>query len=86
MGLTALEIYKHLPKKNCTECGVPTCLAFAMQLASLKAKLEACPYVTEQAKAALKYCVNRLNEGDRFALIEFDNAVRKLSTSWRSAR
>ncbi|MBM4248201.1 MAG: acetyl-CoA decarbonylase/synthase complex subunit gamma [Euryarchaeota archaeon] len=53
MGLTALEIYKHLPKKNCTECGVPTCLAFAMQLASLKVKLEACPYVTEQAKAAL---------------------------------
>jgi acetyl-CoA decarbonylase/synthase complex subunit gamma len=53
MGLTALEIYKHLPKKNCTECGVPTCLAFAMQLASMKAKLEACPYVTDQAKAAL---------------------------------
>jgi len=53
MGLTALEIYKHLPKKNCTECGVPTCLAFAMQLASLKVKLEACPYVTEQGKAAL---------------------------------
>lgn len=53
MPLTALDIYKHLPKKNCGECGVPTCLAFAMQLASLKGKLEACPYVTEEVKKLL---------------------------------
>lgn len=53
MALTALEIYKHLPKKNCNECGVPTCLAFAMQLASMKASLDKCPYVSDQAKAVL---------------------------------
>lgn len=53
MGLTGLEIYKQLPKKNCGECGPPTCLAFAMQLASGKASLDACPYVTEEAKEAL---------------------------------
>lgn len=50
MPLTALEIYKHLPKKNCGECGVPTCLAFAMQLASLKAQIEKCPYISKEAK------------------------------------
>ncbi|ACX51498.1 CO dehydrogenase/acetyl-CoA synthase delta subunit, TIM barrel [Ammonifex degensii KC4] len=53
MGLTGLEIYKLLPKKNCKECGQPTCLAFAMQLAAGKASIEACPYVSEEAKAAL---------------------------------
>jgi len=53
MGLTGLEIYKHLPKTNCKECGSPTCLAFAMALASGKASLEACPYVTDEAKEAL---------------------------------
>jgi acetyl-CoA decarbonylase/synthase complex subunit gamma len=53
MPLTALEIYKHLPKKNCGECGVATCLAFAMQLASAKTELEKCPYVDEDAKAKL---------------------------------
>jgi acetyl-CoA decarbonylase/synthase complex subunit gamma len=53
MPLTALEIYKHLPKKNCGECGVPTCLAFAMQLAALKTQLEKCPYVSEEAKETL---------------------------------
>lgn len=53
MGLTGLAIYKELPKKNCGECGVPTCLAFAMALAGGKASLEACPYVTEAAKESL---------------------------------
>lgn len=53
MPLTALEIYKYLPKKNCGECNVPTCLAFAMQLAAMKIQLEKCPYVSEDAKNAL---------------------------------
>lgn len=53
MGLTGLEIYKHLPKTNCKDCGSPTCLAFAMALASGKASLDACPHVTEEAKSAL---------------------------------
>ncbi|TGE32461.1 acetyl-CoA decarbonylase/synthase complex subunit gamma [Desulfosporosinus sp. Sb-LF] len=53
MALTGLEIYKQLPKKNCGECGVPTCLAFAMALASGKAALDTCPYVTAAAREAL---------------------------------
>ena len=36
MALKALDIYKLLPKKNCKECGDPTCLTFAMKLASGK--------------------------------------------------
>ncbi|MCL6451470.1 MAG: acetyl-CoA decarbonylase/synthase complex subunit gamma [Acetobacteraceae bacterium] len=51
--MTGLEIYKQLPKKNCGECGPPTCLAFAMALAAGKASLEACPYVSEAAREAL---------------------------------
>lgn len=54
MGLTGLEIYKQLPKKNCGECGTPTCLAFAMNLAAGKASLDACPYVTPAAREALE--------------------------------
>lgn len=53
MGLTGLDIYKQLPKKNCGECGPPTCLAFAMALASGKAALESCPYVSDAAKENL---------------------------------
>lgn len=53
MGLTGIQIFKMLPKTNCGECGVPTCLAFAMALASGKADLESCPYVSEEAKEQL---------------------------------
>lgn len=53
MGLTGLEIFKQLPKTNCKDCGQPTCLAFAMQLASGKASLSQCPHVSDAAKEAL---------------------------------
>lgn len=53
MGLTGLAIFKLLPKTNCGECGVPTCLAFAMALAAGKATLSQCPYVSNEAREAL---------------------------------
>ncbi len=54
MPLTGIEIFKLLPKTNCGECGVPTCLAFAMALAAGKAELAACPYVSDEAKGKLE--------------------------------
>jgi acetyl-CoA decarbonylase/synthase complex subunit gamma len=53
MALTGIQIFKLLPKTNCGECGVPTCLAFAMNLAAGKAELAACPFITEESKAML---------------------------------
>ncbi len=53
MPLTGIEIFKLLPKTNCGECGVPTCLAFAMSLAAGKAELSACPHISEEAKSKL---------------------------------
>ncbi|MEE8418569.1 MAG: acetyl-CoA decarbonylase/synthase complex subunit gamma [Dehalococcoidales bacterium] len=53
MALTGIAIFKLLPKTNCKECGVPTCLAFAMSLAAGKAELTACPYVSEESKEQL---------------------------------
>ncbi|MHB1461925.1 MAG: acetyl-CoA decarbonylase/synthase complex subunit gamma [Armatimonadota bacterium] len=49
MALSGLDIFKLLPKTNCGECGVPTCMAFAMKLASKNAELAACPYASEEA-------------------------------------
>ncbi len=53
MALKPLDIFKLLPKTNCKECGYPTCLAFAMQIAIGKAELAQCPYVSEEAKKQL---------------------------------
>jgi len=54
MALTGLEIYKQLPKTNCKECGFPTCLAFAMKMATKQVSLDKCPHVTDEGKAALE--------------------------------
>ena len=53
MALTGIQIFKLLPKTNCGECGVPTCLAFAMNLAAAKAELASCPYISAESKALL---------------------------------
>jgi len=53
MALTAIDIFKLLPKTNCGDCGVPTCLAFAMKLANKQAELSACPHVSDEAKSTL---------------------------------
>ncbi len=53
MALSGLDIFKLLPKTNCGECKLPTCLAFAMKLAGGQAKLEECPHVSDEAKEAL---------------------------------
>ncbi len=53
MALNGLEIFKLLPQTNCGDCGVPTCLAFAMKLAQGQAELSSCPHVSDEAVAAL---------------------------------
>ena len=51
--VTGIDIYKLLPKTNCGDCNLPTCMAFAMQVAAKKAALDQCPHVTAEAQSAL---------------------------------
>ena len=53
MALTGMQIYKNLPKTNCKECGFPTCMAFAMQVAAKQKALTDCTQLSEDAQAAL---------------------------------
>jgi len=50
MALTGIQILKMLPKKNCGECGIPTCLAFAMKVAAGQTEIGECPYVSDAVK------------------------------------
>jgi len=54
MALSGLDIYKLLPKTNCRQCGLATCLAFAMQLAKKAVAIEKCPFVSAVAKNTLE--------------------------------
>jgi acetyl-CoA decarbonylase/synthase complex subunit gamma len=56
MALKGTDVVKKLPeggKKNCRECGFPTCFAFAMKLASGGANLDKCPYLAQDIKDEL---------------------------------
>lgn len=49
--LSAFQVYKLLPKLNCKACGT-TCMAFAVKLLSLEARLEECePLLKDPAYA-----------------------------------
>ena len=50
MALTAMEVYKNLPRTNCRDCGFPTCMAFAMQVAAKQKALSDCPHLSDEAK------------------------------------
>ena len=48
-----MDIFKLLPKTNCADCGVATCMAFAMKLAQKNAELSQCPFASEEAKRVI---------------------------------
>jgi len=48
---TPLELYKHLPKTNCGDCGIATCLAFAAAVIKQEKRLSQCPHLDRDAVA-----------------------------------
>ncbi|MBI4776765.1 MAG: acetyl-CoA decarbonylase/synthase complex subunit gamma [Deltaproteobacteria bacterium] len=57
MALKGSDIKKMLPeegKKNCKECGFPTCFSFAMKLAKGEIEVDKCPYVEAEVKAEIE--------------------------------
>jgi len=53
MALTGMQIYKNLPRTNCKDCGLPTCMAFAMQVAAKQRALTDCPHISAEGQASL---------------------------------
>jgi acetyl-CoA decarbonylase/synthase complex subunit gamma len=56
MPLKGTDVVKKLPelgKKNCKDCGFPTCFAFAMKLAAGGISLDKCPHLSSEATAEL---------------------------------
>jgi len=57
MAVKGTDLAKKLPesgKKNCKECGFPTCFAFAMKLASGAATLDKCPHLAPEVAEELE--------------------------------
>ncbi|MDP3017657.1 MAG: (Fe-S)-binding protein [Deltaproteobacteria bacterium] len=56
------EIFKLLPGKNCKECGVPTCFAFAFKLTSHELEWKQCPLLLTE-----EFEVSRLKLSELFS-------------------
>ncbi|MGC8850516.1 MAG: (Fe-S)-binding protein, partial [Candidatus Bathyarchaeia archaeon] len=52
--LNPIEVYKHLPKTNCKECGEQGCFPFAVKLANGEKTIQECPQIQQS-----KYAVNK---------------------------
>ena len=58
-----LEILKLLPKTNCRECGQPTCMVFAAQVAEGGREPEDCPSLVGEARSRLEYYLAQFPTG-----------------------
>jgi ArsR family metal-binding transcriptional regulator len=53
-----LDILKLLPKDNCQECGLPTCLVFAVQVSEGARLYNDCPKLDQLSKSKLEEYLN----------------------------
>ncbi len=57
-----LVLHKFLPKTNCRKCGKRTCLAFAIELAKGKCRLEECPILDQPEFVTDRQALTKLLE------------------------
>lgn len=93
-----IEVYKLLPKTNCRDCGLPTCLAFAAMVIQQTKKLSDCPHldasVLEQHAVAGKsqQSVGEAIEDDTkrleaaVAKMDLDQAAARLGVEHKAGR
>ncbi|MGC9514289.1 (Fe-S)-binding protein [Methanocrinis sp.] len=48
--VSVMEVYQLLPKTNCKKCGLPTCMAFAVELLGKRKAIEDCTPLVEEPK------------------------------------
>lgn len=60
--LNPLEIYKHLPKTNCKECGEQGCFPFAVKLANGEKTLQECTQIQQPKYSDNKTYIEKMLE------------------------
>lgn len=56
---TPLEVYKLLPKSNCGQCMVSTCIAFAAAVIKREKRLAACPHLDKNTVVSLEGTIEK---------------------------
>jgi len=69
-----LDIFKHLPKTNCRQCGVMTCLAFADAVIKGGKRIDDCPHVSSEVIALFEGNIGERESVEKIA----EEAVERL--------
>ena len=80
MALNGIQIFKLTPKKNCKECGCPTCMAFSMKVAQGAMKIEQCPHMSDEALASLSEAT-----APPMKTIKIGTGDRRTYSGWRNS-
>ena len=86
---SVMEVFKHLEKSNCRECGEKTCLAFAAAVFKGSKKIGACPDLDHQIIARyngqFKKPKTPETETD-VAIVELKNQLRAVDLAQAASR
>jgi hypothetical protein len=77
---TPLELYKHLPKTNCGDCGISTCLAFAAAVIKEEKQLAGCPHIDRDASAGLEGRIGRQVNIESIREAQLQELRKKIAT------
>ncbi len=75
----AMEIFKVLPRNNCRDCRVPTCLAFAAAVFKGEKNLKECPHVDKTVLETFSHCNPDSQELDSDEDREFTRLKEKVA-------
>jgi hypothetical protein len=75
-----MDIYKLLEKTNCGECGLPTCMAFALSAVAGEKEIDACPHLNPEDRERLAGELNKRlsEEGFSASVNDLRERFRKL--------
>lgn len=71
----AMEIFKHLEKSNCRECGEKSCLAFAGAVFTGAKSIDACPRVDEATRALFQGGAGEIGDNGDIYFAELKEAM-----------
>jgi hypothetical protein len=83
---TPLEVYTLLPKTNCGECRVSTCMAFAAAIIKQEIRPADCPYLDEDTRARLEGSVEQQVTLERIQEKTLEDLQKKIATIELSSR
>lgn len=77
------DVYRKLPGTNCGDCGMPTCIAFALKVANSQVDIDKCPHVSEEVRKEFMKAPAR--SSDNFEAVSDELEKEAIEADFREA-